>query len=250
MGQRDGYLLLPFTFPSPLPPHTKEIEQMISSNTTRGSSHRGIAARTMLIAVLVAFSLLLSVSTLASAQKPRIAVIEFDADAASNWHSWWRNQGAGAVQEVLVTELVKSGKFRVIEREKLDALLREKNLSLSGSVSAATAVEAGRLLGVEYMVTGAITEYGNSDASARTPGIRGLPRVSVKRRKFAAAINARLVNTTTGEIVWADDVREETKSAKVHVGGFGGGVEDNAMFDRVVKPACQKLVASLAAATL
>lgn len=202
----------------------------------------------MLVVAVVGLALLFGAASMATAQKPRIAVIEFDADAASNWYSWWRNQGAGAVQEVLVTELVKSGKFRVIEREKLDALLREKNLSLSGDVSASSAVQAGRLLGVEYMVTGAVTEYGTSDASARAPGLRRLPSVSVKRRKFATAINARLINTTTGEIVWADDVREETKSAKVNVGGFGGGVDDNAMFDRVVKPACQKLVASLSKA--
>jgi len=199
-----------------------------------------------LVPVLVVVGLLLP--AMVTAQKPRIAVIEFDADAASNWYSWWRNQGAGAVQEVLVTELVKSGKFRVIEREKLDALMQEKNLSLSGSLDPSTAVQAGKLLGVEYLVTGAITEYGNSDAGARAPGFRGLPSVNIKRRKFAAAINARLVNTTTGEIVWADDVREETKSAKVRVGGFGGGVDDDAMFDRVLKPAVQKLVKSLSKA--
>ena len=199
-------------------------------------------------ALLVALVLCVGVSALAGAQdRPRIAVIEFDADAASNWYSWWRNQGAGAVQEQLVTELVKSGKFRVIEREKLDALLREKNLALSGALDPSTAVKAGRLLGVKYLVTGAVTEYGTSDAGGRAPGVRGLPSVSVKRRKFAAAINARLIDTQTGEIMWADDVREETKSAKVRVGGFGGGVDDNAMFDRVVKPAVQKLVASLSA---
>ena len=199
-----------------------------------------------IVAISIALVLCVGVSSLAfAAEKPRIAVIEFDADAASNWYSWWRNQGAGAVQEVLVTELVKSGKFRVIEREKLAALMREKNLALSGSLDPSTAVKAGRLLGVEYLVTGAVTEYGTSDAGARAPGVRGLPSVRFKRRKFAAAINARLVNTTTGEIVWADDAREETKAVKVHVGGFGGGVDDNAQFDRVVKPVVKKLVQSL-----
>ena len=51
----------------------------------------------------------------------------------------------------------------------------------------------------------------------------------------------------TGEIIWADEGREETKSVKVRVGGFGGGVEDDAMFDRVLKPVVQQLVASLKA---
>jgi hypothetical protein len=40
-------------------------------------------------------------------------------------------------------------------------------------------------------------------------------------------------------------VREQTDSTRVNVGGFGGGVDDNRMFDKVMKPAIQQLVASL-----
>lgn len=178
-------------------------------------------------------------------ERPRIAVIEFDADADQQWYRWWQSGGAGAVQEQLVTELVKSRKFRVIEREKLDALLREKNLALSGALDPSTAVRAGKLLGVDYLMTGAITEYGTSTANVNTRSVGRVPGVRVGRKKFACAINARIIDTETGEILWADDVREETKSAKVNVGGFGGGADDNAMFDRVVKPAVQQLVESV-----
>ena len=62
-----------------------------------------------------------------SADKPRIAVIEFKAKADNQWYHWWRSGGASAAQDVFVTELVKSGKFRVIEREALAALMAEKN---------------------------------------------------------------------------------------------------------------------------
>ncbi len=52
--------------------------------------------------------------------KPRIAVLEFKNKADGQW---WYNGGAAAMQDVFVTELVKSGKFRVIDREQLSALL-------------------------------------------------------------------------------------------------------------------------------
>ena len=194
-------------------------------------------------------SLLFVAASASAADKPRIAVLEFKAKADQGWYGWWRNGGATAAQDVFVTELVKSGKFRVIEREQLAALMREKNLSLSGDVDPSTAVQAGKLLGVEYLLTGAVTEYGASTAQAGSRSIGGLPSFGVKRKKFAAAMNARLINTTTGEIVWADDAREETKSAKVKVAGIGGGVDDDAQFDRVLKPVVQTLVQSLKGAS-
>ena len=160
------------------------------------------------------------------------------------------NQGAGASQDVFVTELVKSGKFRVVEREQLSALMAEKNLALSGDIDPSTAVKAGRLLGVKYLLTGAITEYGASNAEAGARSIGGLPSFRVRRSRFSAAMNARLIDTGTGEIVWADEGRGETKSAKVRVSGIGGGVDDQAQFDRVLKPVVKDLVASLRAADI
>ncbi|MDI9632181.1 MAG: CsgG/HfaB family protein, partial [Acidobacteriota bacterium] len=83
-----------------------------------------------------------TVATVASAQstKPRIAVLEFKNKADNQW---WYHGGAAAMQDVFVTELVKSGKFRVIDREQLAALMQEKNLSLAGDIDPATAIKAG-----------------------------------------------------------------------------------------------------------
>ncbi|HYG64465.1 MAG TPA: CsgG/HfaB family protein [Thermoanaerobaculia bacterium] len=183
----------------------------------------------------------------AASDKPRIAVIEFKNKAENQW---WYHGGAGAAQDVFVTELFKSGKFRVIEREQLDALMQEKNLSLSGDVDPATAVKAGKLLGVNYILTGSVTEYGVTEKGANTPGFRRLPGVSVGKKEFVAAMNARLIDTATGEIVWADEARGSEGTARVHVGGYGGGVDDDRMFDKVLKPVIQQLVASIKATDL
>jgi curli biogenesis system outer membrane secretion channel CsgG len=173
--------------------------------------------------------------------KPRIAVLEFKNKADNQW--WYRG-GAEAAQDVFVTELVKSGKFRVVEREQLEALMQEKNLTLSGDVDPATAVRIGKLLGVNYILTGAVTEYGNTNVGGGGFG------VSAGKKKFVAAMNARLIDTSTGEIVWADEGREEEASIKVSVFGVGGGVDDERMFDKVMKPVIQQLTASLKAADL
>jgi curli biogenesis system outer membrane secretion channel CsgG len=179
--------------------------------------------------------------------KPRIAVLEF-TNKANN--QWWFQNGAAAAQDVFVTELVKSRKFVVIEREKINAIMQEKGLTLSGDVSAKTAMQIGKLLGVNYMLTGALTEYGNTDTNAHGPGMGNVPSFGVHKRVFVAALNARVFNVSTGEIAWADEARKEESSSSVSVGGFGGGVHDDRMFDKVLKPIIQELVASLKASDL
>lgn len=188
------------------------------------------------------------VSSTALAAKPRVAVIEFKDK--TQHYSWYR--AGEAAQDMLVTELVKSGKYRVIEREQLQAIMQEKNLSLSGEIDPKTAVKAGKLLGVEYIITGALTELGVADRGAHVPGGllgRFQPSVNVGSQKMDAAIDARMINTTTGEIVWADSAKESTSDAKVFVAGAGGGVDDKRKLDRVLRPVVVKLAESMGKAS-
>ena len=177
----------------------------------------------------------------AAGDKPRIAVLEFRNKADNQW---WGHGGAEAAQDVFVTELVKSGKFTVVDRERLDAMMQEKGLQQSGDIDPKTAIKLGKILGLNYLLTGAVTEYGNTDVGGHGGG------VFAGKRKFVAALNARLINASTGEVVWADEATQEEASIKVSVFGVGGGVDDNRMFDKVMKPCIQKLVASLKAADL
>jgi curli biogenesis system outer membrane secretion channel CsgG len=190
---------------------------------------------------------LLALPAAAAGDKPRIAVLEIKNKADNQ--SWWHG-GGEAAQDVFVTELVKSGKFSVIERERLNAIMQEKGLNLSGDIDPATAMQIGKLLGADYMLAGSVTEYGEDSAEAHGRGVRGLPGFGVGKKNFTAAIDARIFNVSTGEIVWADSARHEDSSVKVSVGGFGGGKDDRRMFDKVMRPVINDLVASLKAADL
>ncbi len=176
--------------------------------------------------------------------KPRVAVLEFKNKASH--YSWtWYDAGRGA-QDMLVTELVKTGKYRVIEREQLAAIMQEKHLSLSGDIDPKTAVKFGKMLGVEYLIAGAVTELGVTDRGANVPGglLRGLPSVNVRSQKAEAALDARAFSTSTGEIVWADSARDETSDASVYVFGAGGGANDRGKVDKLMRPVVQKLASS------
>lgn len=180
----------------------------------------------------------------ADAAKPRVAVLEFKNKAQG--YSWY--QAGQAAQDMLVTELVKKGEFRVMEREQLAAIMEEKHLSLSGDIDPKTAVKVGKMIGVEYLITGAVTELGVADRSANVPGgIFGgrLPSVNVRSQRMDAAVDARAFSTSTGEIVWADTARESTSDSSVYVAGAGGGVDDHRKVDRILRPVVVKLAESL-----
>jgi curli biogenesis system outer membrane secretion channel CsgG len=189
----------------------------------------------------LALTLLVVVGTALSQSKPKLAVIEFKNKANNQW---WYHGGAAAAQDAFITELVKLGKFTVIDREQLEEIMHQKNLTLSGDLDPKMAVKVGKALGVRYLLTGSVTEYGAAAAAGNKGGF------SAGKRSFVAALNSRLIDTSTGEVVWADQARGESSTVKVSVGGFGGGVDDQRMFDKVMKPTIVTLVAKLKAADL
>lgn len=197
--------------------------------------------------ILAPALLLALVSGTALAQaKPRVAVLEFKNKAEGYSWGWYR--AGQAAQDMLVTELVKIEKYRVIERERLDALMQEKHLTLSGDVDPKTAVKVGRQLGVEYLIVGNVTEMNLINKGVHVPG--GLPfmrnpSVNVRSQKMEVALDARAINTSTGEIVWADTGKAETSDSSVFIAGAGGGADDRRKLDRCLRPAVQELARSL-----
>lgn len=151
----------------------------------------------------------LSPSALAQSDKKakkRVAVFLFEDKSGGRSH-WYGGQSVGeGVTDMITTELVKSGQYQVIERNQLDQLLQEQELGRSGLVTPQSAAEVGKLLGVELAVIGAVTEFGNKkgDSNMRIGGTR----LGVGRNAAVVAIDLRLVNTSTGEIVLADNVRK------------------------------------------
>lgn len=126
--------------------------------------------------------------------KPRIAVVDFRNN--STWHYWGPKLGEAATAE-LTTQLVQAGDFTVVERSRLQSLLQEQNLGQSGRVDASTAAEIGRLLGVQAIVTGSITQFSIESKSG------GIGPVSASYTEAESILDVRVVNTETGAIMTA-----------------------------------------------
>lgn len=66
-----------------------------------------------------------------------------------------------AMSAMLVTEFSGREGLRVLERQNLQDLLTEQRLALSGRVDESSAIEIGKLLGVQYIFVGAVVSMGN-----------------------------------------------------------------------------------------
>lgn len=169
--------------------------------------------RLPVIAMLVAAMAAVFAVTPAAAQedaKPRIAVVDFRN--TSSWHYWGPQLGQAAAEE-LTTQLVQAGDFTVVERSRLQSLLQEQDLGQSGRVDASTAAEIGRLLGVQAIVTGSITQFSIETKSG------GIGPVSASFTQAESVLDVRVVNTETGEIMLAAEGEGSKK--------FGGARIEN-----------------------
>ncbi len=152
--------------------------------------------------------------------KKRIAVLGFEDKSDSDF-GWWGQKSVGeGVSDMIVTELVNADQYRVIERDQLNKILQEQDLGTSGIVTPESAAQVGKVLGVEIAVFGAVTEYGYvRDDSRIRIGSTGL---GVGKQTAVAGIDLRIVNTTTGEIMVAENVRNSKRamSGSINVKDF------------------------------
>lgn len=144
---------------------------------------------------------------------PRVAVMDFEN--RSGMGDWRIGRGAA---DILTTELVKSTKFEMYERERLNSMLNEQDFGQSGRVDPASAAKIGKILGVQYMITGAVTEYGESSSDVGASGL-----FEAGKKGYFAGVDIRIVDVNTGRILLAESGQGIKSSKNVRVLGIGGG---------------------------
>src|SRR3954470_6345545 len=97
-------------------------------------------------------------------RKKRVAILDFDyATVRTNSAALFGSDidvGKG-ITDLLVKYLVKDGTYSVIERKAMDKILSEQNFSNSDRANPASAAKIGKLLGVDALIIGSITQFGN-----------------------------------------------------------------------------------------
>lgn len=220
---------------------------------------------------LTVCALITLLSVMAQAQTPpanggrkkRVAVFDFDyATVRSNSAALFGSDvdiGKG-ISDLLVKYLVKDGTYSVIERKAMDKILAEQNFSNSDRANPNSAAKLGKLLGVDAIIVGSITQFGNDNKNQNVGGGGGFGRFGVggfshKESKAVVGLDARIVDIDTAEILGvAEGKGESTRSSTSLLGGgggwsgFGGGNVDfgssgfqNTIIGEAVKQAVEQM---------
>lgn len=108
--------------------------------------------------------------------KPTVAVMNFES-VGSEEHL------GKAVAEIMRTELINTGRFRVLERSQLDRALSEQKLQQTGIIDDKSVVELGKMLGANFIIIGSVVKIGT-----------------------AYTINSRMIDIKTGEATLGKNV--------------------------------------------
>lgn len=145
---------------------------------------------------------------------PNVAVLNFSNRANASAELTFED--TNAVTDYVIEGLLDSSRFNVIERDQLAAVLNEHYLNLTGLIDPQTAVQIGKLAGVQYIV------YGNVvGLSAKETGLSynnsSYGGVGNTQYTVTANVTLRMIDTQTGRIVLAAHGQGSSSSSKTEL---------------------------------
>ncbi len=132
--------------------------------------------------------------------------------------------------DILSAKLASSGKFLLLERSDLAALLEECQKGEKGSAA----------IGADYMIIGSITEFGRKNT-----GKNGVFS-SQKTQSVEAAVAIRLIDVSTGLIIYSDEAKGSAELTTKTTMGVGGQASyDATLSDKAISEAIGQLVENI-----
>jgi len=99
----------------------------------------------------------------------------------------FENDPTGAAAEIFQTEALKLP-YQIIERSRIEALLKEQSMGQSGALSADSAAKIGGLLGVKKIITGRVIEWRDATFKILPPAF--------------SSLSVKCIDVQTGQLDW------------------------------------------------
>jgi len=179
------------------------MEEILASSEDILSSTANVTPATQLLAALPE-----------PAEKPKIAVYNIydKTGQLKDVNCSVVTQGA---TDMMITALQRSRQFRILDRVNFNNFINEQNLKSQDRIITGDGPDIGKMSGADYIISGAITEY---QVDKNTGGI-GLKIAgkggSKKYARASCAVDLRVTDTTTGEVVWSRSLKKEILGEKV-----------------------------------
>ena len=168
-----------------------------------------------------------------NAQKKRVIVDEFDYSTVKNSiQAIFNSQqdiGKG-IRAMLTTRVAQQGNIIVVERAKINMLQAEQDRNAGNRVKQGTGARIGQISGADALLTGDIVIFGRDDKNkgGAVSAIGGFCRLcgaaagTHKTDKAVVAIDYRLVDAETSEVIATGEARGESTRSSTNLGAWAG----------------------------
>jgi curli biogenesis system outer membrane secretion channel CsgG len=167
-------------------------------------------------------------------QLRRAAIDEFDwatvQDAVSKIFNTRVDIGKG-IRALLTKRLQDAGKIRIVERAKVNTIMKEQDFGASNRVKKGTNAGIGKIMGADVYLMGDIVAFGRDDTDKRiglgaitnkAGGLLGKIKIGKKKDKAVVIIDYRFVDTETSEVIDSGEARGESSRESKGIGGLFG----------------------------
>jgi len=178
-------------------------------------------------------------------QKGRINIMMLDSKDNSRYASYSKS-----AKNYTVNAMINENDpfIKIVDRENMDKIIKEQELSVSGLVSEKEALEVGELTGAQYALSVEVTNYSLEEKPIKKTSYKGFEKYREKytvensdvvqyRTRYKSVTyylyqGSRIVNMTTyiklvslktGEII-KSQILEKTESSKVYYLTYSGNV--------------------------
>lgn len=163
-------------------------------------------------AVFLLFGMLINTEKVSAASlkdRPTVTVLPYTNKAAVSIRKLRSNESENApeinlpeaslVTDMVIEQLVDSGRFRLVERERVDDVLNEYITSLGGNIDPSTVLKAGKQLGVQFVIAGSISGLSTKDSGIDANVIKA--GAGFNKMAVVANVTMRFIDVETHEIV-------------------------------------------------
>jgi len=123
------------------------------------STKKSLCSKTLIVPLFIAIFSLISSGTISAgtsdAEKANAAVLDFTYNNVNK-------EDAAIISDFFRSELIKSNKFNVLDRNNVEKILKEYNLQSQGLTDTTNSVEIGKLLNVQYIFFGSYSRLDSS----------------------------------------------------------------------------------------
>jgi len=182
---------------------------------------------------------------LPAAMGPKKLIAVADFENKTNW-AGQVNLSTGMAEQ-MITALMNTGRYTVLERDNIKGVLAEQDFGASGRATAEGGAKIGQMNRAQIMIQGAITEFGMQGGSGGGFNIKGVT-IGGGRKQAVVGIDVRIYDTTTGQILSSKACRGVAEDKGMAVGysdhdwGFAMGGQEKTPLDFAVRAAITQAV--------